>query len=135
MKEQEEIENIYKLDDDLLLQDALDKIPSLKDSFSRINEKLDSYNSKQKFSDNNKIRIVKNIIGKEVIDNSANLIGIVKDLELNWDDQGIEAIIVSKAGILGSLRFSKSEKVIPYDMIKEIGDMILLQKRVKKNIY
>ena len=39
----------------------------------------------------------------------------------------IESIIVSKGGIQESLNISKSELVIPFDMISKIGDKIILK--------
>jgi sporulation protein YlmC with PRC-barrel domain len=53
--------------------------------------------------------------------------GKVKDIEVNLDNNEIEAIVLGKGGISESLGLSKEENIIPYDMIKQIGDKILLK--------
>lgn len=73
------------------------------------------------------MRIIEEIIGKEVLDSSAVVIGKVRDLELNIETNQIEAFILGKGGISEGLGLSKGETVVPYDMIKQIGDKILLK--------
>ena len=53
--------------------------------------------------------------------------GKVVDVEVDLEDNFIESIIVSKGGIQESLNISKSELVIPFDMISKIGDKIILK--------
>jgi sporulation protein YlmC with PRC-barrel domain len=67
------------------------------------------------------------VIGKEVLDSSAMIIGRVKDVEVNAETNEIEAFIVSKGGISESLGLSGNEILIPIGRIKEIGDKILLE--------
>lgn len=71
------------------------------------------------------MRIVKELVGKEVLGNDIISMGKVVDVDL--DDNAIESIIVSKGGIQESLNISKSELVIPFDMINKIGDKIILK--------
>lgn len=73
------------------------------------------------------MRIIEEIVGKEVLDSSAVVIGKVRDLELNVETNQIEAFILGKGGISEGLGLSKGETVVPYDMIKQIGDKILLK--------
>ena len=73
------------------------------------------------------MRIIEEIIGKEVLDSSAVVIGKVRDLELNVETNQIEAFILGKGGISEGLGLSKGETVVPYDIIKQIGDKILLK--------
>ena len=73
------------------------------------------------------MRIVKELVGKEVLGNDIISMGKVVDVDVDLDDNAIESIIVSKGGIQESLNISKSEMVIPFDMIKKIGDMIILK--------
>jgi len=73
------------------------------------------------------MKIVENIIGKEVVNTDAILIGKVSDVEFNNDTNELEALILKKKGISETLNISKSEDVIPYDMISKIGDKILLK--------
>ncbi len=74
------------------------------------------------------MRIMEEIIGKEVIDNSALILGRVKDIEVNIETNKIEALILGKGGIAESLGLSDSEVIISYDIIKEIGDKILINR-------
>ncbi len=76
------------------------------------------------------MRVNEQIKGKEVVDSSGMLVGKVKDVELNWDDNHIEAIVLGQGGISESLGLSKDENIIQYDMIKQIGDKILLKENV-----
>lgn len=67
------------------------------------------------------------IIGKEILDSSAMIIGRVKDVEVNAETNEIEALIISKGGISESLGLSGNEIIIPMGRVKEIGDKILLK--------
>ena len=71
------------------------------------------------------MRIVKELVGKEVLGNDIMSMGKVVDVDM--EDNCIESIIVSKGGIQESLNISKSELVIPFDMINKIGDKIILK--------
>jgi sporulation protein YlmC with PRC-barrel domain len=76
------------------------------------------------------MKIVEEIVGKEVLDSSAMIIGKVKDVEVNMETKAIEAFVISKGGISEGLGLSKGENIVPYDMIKKIGDKILLKTRI-----
>lgn len=76
------------------------------------------------------MRVAEQIIGKEVLDSSATVIGKVKDLEVNLGTKRIEAIVVGKGSLSESIGLSKEENVIPYDMVKQIGDKILLKEYI-----
>ena len=73
------------------------------------------------------MRIVKELVGKEVLGNDIMSMGKVVDVEVDLEDNFIESIIVSKGGIQESLNIIKSELVIPFDMISKIGDKIILK--------
>jgi sporulation protein YlmC with PRC-barrel domain len=74
------------------------------------------------------MRIMEEIIGKEVLDNSAIFIGRVKDIEVNIETNEIEALVLGKGGIKESLGLSGDEIIISYDIIKGIGDKILINR-------
>lgn len=76
------------------------------------------------------MRVAEDIIGKEVLDSSATIIGKVKDIEVNLGTRKIEAIVIGKGGLSESIGISKEENVIPYDMVKQIGDKILLKENI-----
>lgn len=73
------------------------------------------------------MRIVKELVSKEVLGNDVISMGKVVDVEVDLEENFIESIIVSKGGIQESLNISKSELVIPFDMISKIGDKIILK--------
>ncbi|MDI6723149.1 MAG: PRC-barrel domain-containing protein [Methanobacterium sp.] len=74
------------------------------------------------------MRVDEQIKGKEVIDSSAMVVGKVKDVEINWDNNKIEAIVLGSGGISEMLGLSRDEAVIPYNAVEQIGDKILLKK-------
>lgn len=67
------------------------------------------------------------VIGKEILDSSAMIIGKVKDVEVNAETNEMEALIISKGSISESLGLSGNEIIIPIGRVKEIGDKILLK--------
>jgi len=77
------------------------------------------------------MRIIEEIIGKEVLDSSAIIIGKVKDVEVNFETKTLESFILGKGGISEGLGISKGETIVPYDMVKKIGDKILLKSAVE----
>jgi sporulation protein YlmC with PRC-barrel domain len=79
------------------------------------------------------MRIVEEIIGKEVLDSSAVIIGKVKDVEVDFETKSLDAFILGKGGISEGLGISKGETVVPYDMVKKIGDKILLKTVIKED--
>ena len=74
------------------------------------------------------MRIVNEIIGKEVLDSSALIIGKVKDVEIDDELHVIEAIVLNKGGLSQGLGLSKGETIVPIDRIRTIGDKILLKE-------
>lgn len=74
------------------------------------------------------MRIIKDIIGKEVLNGSADIIGHVKDIEVNIETNELEAFIVTKGGISESLGLSNNEILIPFERISQLGDKILLEE-------
>ena len=97
---------------------------------------MDMKNPKNCVKDNNgdKMRVAEQIKGKEVIDSSGMVVGKVKDIEVNWSNNEIEAIVLGKGGLSESLGLSKEENIIPYDMIKQIGDKILLKENINEPV-
>lgn len=74
------------------------------------------------------MRVSGQIIGKEVVDSSGMIAGKVKDVEVNWSENKIEAIVLGSGGISESIGLSNEENVIPYSRVKQIGDKILLKE-------
>jgi sporulation protein YlmC with PRC-barrel domain len=72
------------------------------------------------------MRVKEEIIGKEVVDISGIVIGKVKDMDVDFETQTLESFIVGKGGIFDSLGSSKGEITIAYNLVRIIGDKILL---------
>jgi len=68
------------------------------------------------------MRMREEVIGKEVLDSSAIIIGKVKDVEINLETREIESFILGKG-----------ETIVPYEMVKKIGDKILLKNGVEED--
>ena len=79
------------------------------------------------------MRIIEEIIGKEVLDSSAIIIGKVKDVEVNFETKTLESFILGKGGISEGLGISKGETIVPYEMVKKIGDKILLKNAAEES--
>lgn len=73
------------------------------------------------------MRIKEKIIGKEVVDINAMVIGKVKDVEVNFENKTIEAFIVGKGGILEGLGSSRNDIIVPLNMVVAIGDKIIVK--------
>jgi len=73
------------------------------------------------------MRVKEEIIGKEVVDVHAILIGKVKDVEIDFETKTLQAFIVGKGGISAGLGISKDEIIVPEKMVIAIGDKILVQ--------
>ncbi|WP_048190327.1 PRC-barrel domain-containing protein [Methanobacterium sp. SMA-27] len=78
------------------------------------------------------MKVKEEIIGKEVVDISGNVIGRVKDLDVNFENQTLESFVVGDAGIFDNLGSSKGEIIIPYHEIKIIRDKVLLNNEIHK---
>jgi len=76
------------------------------------------------------MRIVEEIVGKEVLDSSAVVVGKVKDVEVNLETKKIESFVLGKGGVSESLGLSKGEAVVPFEMVLKIGDKILLKNPI-----
>lgn len=122
----DEKNNVYRV---------LKKISSSNESTSRNDKKINIPKINENVSFNgDRMKVARELIGKEVIDSSAMIVGKIKDIEVNWNNNEIEAIVLGKGGVSEILGLSKEEVIIPYDVVKQIGDRILLKKvnRTKK---
>lgn len=77
------------------------------------------------------MRIREEIIGKEVLNGQAEVLGRVKDVEANEETNEIESLILSKGGISESLGLSSNEVIVPIEQVKQIGDKILLGDKIE----
>ena len=73
------------------------------------------------------MKIKEEIIGKEVVDVNALVIGKVRDVEVNFQTKTLDAFIVGGGGFLESLGSSKNDIIVPENMVIAIGDKILVK--------
>jgi sporulation protein YlmC with PRC-barrel domain len=76
--------------------------------------------------------IKKEIIGKEVVDTSGIVIGKVEDVEVNFESQTLEGFMVGKGGIFEGLGRSSGGTLVPYGIVKVIGDKVLLMSDINE---
>ena len=74
------------------------------------------------------MRLLDDVIGKEILDCNANILGKVKDLEIDAASKKIEFIITTKAGKSKKILISNEEEKIPFEMVSRVGDKIILQE-------
>lgn len=67
----------------------------------------------------------KDLIGKEVLDGNVSIIGKVQDFVFDEDTFEITDLVIKKTGI--SEQFKSSEDVVPSELVKAVGDKVLLK--------
>jgi sporulation protein YlmC with PRC-barrel domain len=67
----------------------------------------------------------KEIINKEVLDGNIKIIGKVHEIIFDEDTFEVTDLVIKKTGI--SEQFRDSENVIPVELVKTIGDKVLLK--------
>ncbi len=72
------------------------------------------------------MRIKVDLINKEVLDGTANLIGKVVDVVMDKDTFEVTDLVIKKSSLTGPIK-SSGENVVPTDLVKVIGDKILLK--------
>jgi sporulation protein YlmC with PRC-barrel domain len=77
------------------------------------------------------MRIKEEIIGKEVVDVHAIVIGKVKDVEVDFETKTLQTFIVGKGGISESLGISREDIIVPENMVIAIGDKILVKSETE----
>lgn len=72
------------------------------------------------------MRILADIIKKEVIDSDMKIIGKVIDVKIDKDTFEVTDLVIKKTGISESMKFN-GENVVPMDFVRVIGDKIILK--------
>lgn len=71
------------------------------------------------------MRIKDELFGKEIIDGDVKVVGKVHDVVFDTDTYEVTDIVVKGNGL--SEQFKSSEDLIPIELVKVIGDKILLK--------
>lgn len=77
------------------------------------------------------MKIDDGLLGKEVIDASGDKVGIVKEVEWDFNSKKVESIELEEAGISSKIGLGE-KKVVPINEVKEIGDKVLIKTRIFK---
>jgi sporulation protein YlmC with PRC-barrel domain len=72
------------------------------------------------------MKISDDLLGKEVIDESGDTVGFIKDVEWENNSNKVEAFILKEGGISAKLGLGE-KKIVPYDMVDTIGEKILIK--------
>ncbi len=80
------------------------------------------------------MRLLDDIIGKEILDNQANIVGKVKDIEIDTASNKIDFIIATKSGFNKRIGTPQVEEKIPFEMISRVGDKIILKDTTQFDI-
>ena len=71
------------------------------------------------------MRIKDELFGKEVLDADIQIVGKVTDVVFDKDSFEITDVVIKGSGL--SEQFKASEDIVPMEMVKVIGDKILLK--------
>ena len=71
------------------------------------------------------MRIKDELFGKEVIDADVQIVGKVSDVVLDKDTYEITDLVLKRSGL--SEQIKASEDLVPMELVKVIGDKILLK--------
>ena len=71
------------------------------------------------------MRITDELFGQEVLDADIQIVGKVTDVVFDKDSFEITDVVIKGSGL--SEQFKASEDLVPMEMIKVIGDKILLK--------
>ena len=68
---------------------------------------------------------IKEFVGKEVLSSEAKIIGRVNEVIFDEETFEITDLVIKKTGISEQIR--ESENVVPVELVKAIGDKVLLK--------
>ena len=77
------------------------------------------------------MKIEQELVGKEVIDASGDQVGVVKDVEWDFNTKKVESIELKEAGISAKIGLGE-KKIVPINMVDQIGDKVLIKGRIFK---
>ncbi len=78
------------------------------------------------------MKIESELIGKEVIDESGDQVGTVKDVEWNPKSNNAEYLLLEEGGISAKVGLG-DKKILPVDRVSSSGDKVLIKGRLLKS--
>ena len=86
---------------------------------------MKKYNIILKKSYGDFMRIKDDLFGKEIIDAEIQIVGTVSDVVVDKDTLEITDFVIKKTGLSNQIK--ASEDMVPIELVKVIGDKILLK--------
>ena len=77
------------------------------------------------------MKISDELIGKDVIDESGDQLGLVNDVDWDFETNTVTSIILKEAGISAKIGLG-DKKIVPYEKIEAIGDTVLIKGKIFK---
>lgn len=75
------------------------------------------------------MKINNDLLGKEVIDETGDQVGVVKEVEWDASSNKVTSIILKEGGISAKIGLG-DKQMVPYENIDEIGDKVLIRGRL-----
>ncbi len=75
------------------------------------------------------MKINNDLIGKEVIDDSGDQVGVVKDVEWNSKSNNVESFELEEGGVSAKLGLGE-KKIVPINQVDTIGDKVIVRGRL-----
>ena len=75
------------------------------------------------------IKISDELIGKDVIDESGDLVGLINDVDWDFETNTVKSIILKETGISAKIGLC-DKKIVPHGMIEAVGDKVMIKGRV-----
>ena len=72
------------------------------------------------------MKVSEELIGKEVIDDSGDQVGFVKDVEWNAELNKVESLELKEGGVSAKLGLGE-KKTVPIESVVTIGDKVLIK--------
>ena len=69
------------------------------------------------------MKIKDDVIGRDVLDSTGHKIGEIEDIDVDFESERIEAIVLHEGGLLRG-----KERIIPFNMVETVGERVILKK-------
>ncbi len=70
------------------------------------------------------MKIRDELVGRDVLDGTGHKIGEVDDIEVDFESQKIDALIIGEGKLIGR----GNERRIPFNMVETVGERVILRR-------
>lgn len=75
------------------------------------------------------MKVSDELIGKEVVDDSGDQVGVIKDVDINTETKSAEFLVLAEGGLSAKIGLG-DKTLVPIDMVKTIGDKVLIKGKL-----